>query len=86
MSKHGYRSQERVHGREVLVATVGLWQTWSQRTVTCHRHLLDRVPVMTFMAHFHRWRQIWIWIPTPIITLYYAELFQLAQIQIWIPV
>ena len=42
------------------------------------------------MAHFHQWRrtriQIRIWIPNPIITLYYAQLFPLAWIQIQIPV
>ena len=40
------------------------------------------------MAHFHqrRWTRIQIWIPNPIITLYYAQLFPLVQIWIQIPV
>ena len=42
------------------------------------------------MAHFHQRRrtriQIRIQIPNPIITLYYAQLFPLVQIQIRIPV
>ena len=40
------------------------------------------------MAHFHQWRRtrIRIRIPNPSITLYYAQLFPLVRIRIWIPV
>ena len=42
------------------------------------------------MAYFHQWTRIWIQtliqIPNPMGTLYYAELFPLVRIQIWIPV
>ena len=44
--------------------------------------------IKSFIAHFHQWKQTWIriQIPNPIITLYYAQLFPLVRIQIWIPV
>ena len=38
------------------------------------------------MAHFHQRRRTRIRIPNPIVTLYYAQLFPLVWIQIWIPV
>ena len=44
------------------------------------------------MAHFHQRRRtqiqirIRIRIPNPIVTLYYAQLFPMVRIQIWIPV
>ena len=40
------------------------------------------------MAYFHQRRQtrIRIWIPNPIVTLYYAQPFPLVQIRIQIPV
>ena len=40
------------------------------------------------MAHFHQWRRTRIRIrtPNPIVTLYYAQIFQLVQIRIRIPV
>ena len=41
---------------------------------------LGGVPAL--MAYFHQWR----WIPNPIDTLYYAEIFPSNQIWTWIPV
>ena len=38
------------------------------------------------MAYFHQRIRTRIPIPNPIVTLYYAQLFPLVQIRIWIPV
>ena len=53
--------------------------------------IYSRMLVLTeliVMAHFHQRRRtrIRIQIPNPIITLYYAQLFPLVRIWIWIPV
>ena len=38
------------------------------------------------MAYFHQWKRTQIRTPFPMLRLYYAELFPLVQIRIWIPV
>ena len=48
----------------------------------------NKVSIFSVMAYFHQRIRTWIriWIPNPIVTLYYAQLFPLVQIRIQIPV
>ena len=67
-----------------LMRTESLASSQSRRSIDA-----DAQYKWTLMVHVHQsrrtWIQIQIWIPNPIVTLFYAELFPLARIWIRIP-